>query len=379
MALDSKEKRMAVVGVGRPWMRTKLPGTNDQEWRIASGNAYGGNPISIVIVTQTQVGRVAVSSSQIGRDPHVMFDAFDIDRHVQAEIDDRLVDSPTGSYKNLFSPAYANGGDNTWNTSCWAAGLNFTGLSPWNSDNPNFGGVLISRRHVLFVWHSDYTPAVDTEIVFVKADGSECSRTITGRERVGVEDDLTDLGVCYLDEDVPSDVTFYKCTMGHRLGWMELSKYYNLPYTRGDPVVVCDKEEKALVGEVNYVVIYVGEYPNRGFYIIQGDSPRDAYWEGMVPGDSGHPSFLILDDELVLLGLHSRWYPNKSPPTIHDVDVGIYYLLIDAAMSELDTADTGYQVTLFDFEVFIAHMRRESVAASRIGRVAVGSNTIARV
>ncbi|KKL72026.1 hypothetical protein LCGC14_2089030 [marine sediment metagenome] len=37
---------MAVTGVGRPWMRSKLPGTNDQEWRIASGNAYGGNALS---------------------------------------------------------------------------------------------------------------------------------------------------------------------------------------------------------------------------------------------------------------------------------------------------------------------------------------------
>ncbi len=46
MALDTKEKRMNVVGVGRPWMRAKLPGTNDQAWRVASGNGYGGNTIA---------------------------------------------------------------------------------------------------------------------------------------------------------------------------------------------------------------------------------------------------------------------------------------------------------------------------------------------
>lgn len=40
MALDSKEKRAAVPGVGRPWYRTKLPGTVDAAWRVASGNAY---------------------------------------------------------------------------------------------------------------------------------------------------------------------------------------------------------------------------------------------------------------------------------------------------------------------------------------------------
>ena len=47
MALDSKEKRAAVLGVGRPWMRDKFPvATPDEEWRISSGNAYGGNALS---------------------------------------------------------------------------------------------------------------------------------------------------------------------------------------------------------------------------------------------------------------------------------------------------------------------------------------------
>lgn len=47
MALDTKEKRAAVLGVGRPWMRDKFPvATPDQEWRVSSGNAYGGNAIA---------------------------------------------------------------------------------------------------------------------------------------------------------------------------------------------------------------------------------------------------------------------------------------------------------------------------------------------
>jgi len=47
MAIDDQEKRQAVLGVGRPWMRNKLPvATPDEEWRINSGNAYGGNALS---------------------------------------------------------------------------------------------------------------------------------------------------------------------------------------------------------------------------------------------------------------------------------------------------------------------------------------------
>ena len=51
MALDSQEKRMAVLGVARPWMRSKLPGANDAEWRASSGNTYGGNAFAAPVIT----------------------------------------------------------------------------------------------------------------------------------------------------------------------------------------------------------------------------------------------------------------------------------------------------------------------------------------
>ena len=46
MAIDTREKRAHVPGVGRPWVRGKLPWAIDEQWRIASGNAYGGNALS---------------------------------------------------------------------------------------------------------------------------------------------------------------------------------------------------------------------------------------------------------------------------------------------------------------------------------------------
>ena len=47
MAIDTKEKRANVPGVGRPWMRDKFPvATPDEQWRMASGLAYGGNALT---------------------------------------------------------------------------------------------------------------------------------------------------------------------------------------------------------------------------------------------------------------------------------------------------------------------------------------------
>jgi len=46
MAIDTREKRASVLSVGRPWSRTKEPGTVDEAWRLASGMAYAGNALS---------------------------------------------------------------------------------------------------------------------------------------------------------------------------------------------------------------------------------------------------------------------------------------------------------------------------------------------
>lgn len=52
MALDTKEKRACVIGVGRPWLRDKLPQASlDEQWRIASGLAYCGNVFGVAAVT----------------------------------------------------------------------------------------------------------------------------------------------------------------------------------------------------------------------------------------------------------------------------------------------------------------------------------------
>jgi len=52
MAIDSKEKRQGITGVGRPYIRDKFPvATPDEEWRIFSGNAYGGNTLTPPIGT----------------------------------------------------------------------------------------------------------------------------------------------------------------------------------------------------------------------------------------------------------------------------------------------------------------------------------------
>ncbi len=52
MAIDSKEKRASVIGVGRPYLRDKFPiATPDPQWRASSGLSYGAYIISVLVTT----------------------------------------------------------------------------------------------------------------------------------------------------------------------------------------------------------------------------------------------------------------------------------------------------------------------------------------
>ena len=67
MALNTQEKRLNVVGVGRPWLRSKLPqASKDEQWRIASGLAYGGNALS-PLAPSTGTPRYVGMLKDIGR------------------------------------------------------------------------------------------------------------------------------------------------------------------------------------------------------------------------------------------------------------------------------------------------------------------------
>ena len=50
MAIDSKEKRASVIGVGRPYLRDKFPiASPDPQWRASSGLAYGAYIVSVTV------------------------------------------------------------------------------------------------------------------------------------------------------------------------------------------------------------------------------------------------------------------------------------------------------------------------------------------
>jgi len=65
LALDTKEKRQAVLSVGKIWNRNTFPvATPDEQWRMSVGNVYGGNALSPV--TGFQVAWAKNANTLIG-------------------------------------------------------------------------------------------------------------------------------------------------------------------------------------------------------------------------------------------------------------------------------------------------------------------------
>ncbi len=69
MAIDTREKRASVPGVGRPWMRGKNPNASKtQAWRLATGLAYAGNALSAGALAITTLVRMVSNIVIIGGD-----------------------------------------------------------------------------------------------------------------------------------------------------------------------------------------------------------------------------------------------------------------------------------------------------------------------
>lgn len=300
-------------------------------------------PFDINLLRQrggSSVARRVGGASRVHRRENTQ-DEVDLSAFVADSIDDRLTTSDTA----LFSPAYANGQANTWNTSCWAADFDFSGISMYNDQASYLGGVAVTKRHVLFATHRDYTPNVGTTLYFVDSNGAEVTREVADRNvdtfgyQLLTASYNADIGIVYLDEDLPNTVATYKV----------FDPYADFSALAVDsPVVIMDQEEKALVGVIESIS-ETYRFPGLSILYGPGSSPRDENWENLVDGDSGHPTFLAMGNELVLIGIHSGRVSGVDDSLI-DSNLSAYVpdSLMDTYLGVIDADETGHLLSAFD-------------------------------
>ena len=212
---------------------------------------------------------------------------------------------PIYSTQDHATPAYVR------NVNCWAADLDLTCISPWNSTGGiTRAGTLISPRHL--VWANHYSIPNGATIRFVDASNNVVTRTVVNSQRIGT----SDLRVGVLDSDVtgcgfakalPDDWANYLPNNGAKI-----------------PCLALDQQEKAIVTDLYAIVsdIYT-------MFQVPTDATRLEFYEKLISGDSGNPAFLVIDGELVILTVWTWGGPGLG------FSVTAYKAAIEAAMVAL--------------------------------------------
>lgn len=286
--------------------------------------------------------------------------AFDWIAHLRSVVDDRVVAVPGPTAKDIFTTFTPPGGPFVYNTDCWAYGIDLTGLSNYNDNTAasgdTMGGVLISPRHVAFAWH--WKPAAGdypVSITWVQADGTPVTRLMTAVARVvahpacGFYDMANDIAIGYLDEDVPAAIKHYPVLPVDYATYLQTWVHPDRPRI---PFLICDQQEKALIGTSPNMTGPTCRILQL-FRPLVSEPEWTNYWEDLIYGDSGHPSFLVFDDdEVVLVSTH---YAGGEGANMVSGPSFMFAEAIDeinAVMAALDVDGTGYQLTLFDFDTF---------------------------
>jgi hypothetical protein len=257
----------------------------------------GNGTATLQLATATAIYTADVTTSTATgatADTYLSTTASTMRAQVETHIDTLLAGKTASVALPIFSTQNHAAGVYVRNASCWAAGVDLTPISPWNSSGGAYNaGILISPRHVLFATH--YLPATGCTMRFVKADNTVVTRTLTAMVSLSTTADYyPDMTVGVLDSDVPAGIGFARVLPDN---W---ASYLPTLATRPLPTVGTDQEEKLLVRELSTLTNPPGA---RAVYAVPADQQRRAFYEDVISGDSGNPSCLIVGNQLVLLNL----------------------------------------------------------------------------
>ncbi|KKK66861.1 hypothetical protein LCGC14_2959850, partial [marine sediment metagenome] len=271
----------------------------------------------------------------------------------------------------IGDPWVVPGGGFTLNSACWASGLNFHGVGAAVKGSAYYGVALISPVHFISAAHTHINTG--TTVYFILPDGSVHTATVATDS---LQVDTEDIDVGLLSAAVPAGIPFYSVLPEDYDDHLTLdptdltdtnsdgADYPTYPTVAqadglsGKPAIMMEQERRACVGrivrsaELSSVLVYgTGDpkYPD-----------RDDYWIELVGGDSGWPTFLLLDGELVLLGAHVSAIVDRHLAFNADV--------VNAHMTTLH-GSAEYQLTQAGLGTATQIIRRISSSSESVVRV----------
>ncbi len=293
--------------------------SNGRTTRVGDGIAR------IIVKTPLLTKRIDLSHTRTGgqtSNQFVSWVAGSLAKECSDAIDLRIAGKTPSVAKPLYTTQDHTSGIYVRNTNCWAADLDLTCISPWNSSSgARKAGTLISPRHIAFANH--YLISNGSTVRFVTNNGvpdepeTVVDMTLVSSLRVGA----TDIRIGILNADVPESISFAKILPYPILDY--------LPHiSRGIPILQLDQEEKALVADWDWASVL-------STIKVPTNATRLSFYEKAIAGDSGNGWFVVADDELIL---ESQFYSATSGPSF-----SYYKNDIEATMT---TLGGGYGLTV---------------------------------
>jgi len=194
------------------------------------------------------------------------------------------------------------------NPSLWASGLDFSGTAAGIMGLGGVGGgTLITPRHVLFANHVPYrTLPFPFDVFFVNNAGKTLTYKVTAIQQVGT----TDIAIGTLDRDVDSSLAIYPILPDNWTDYIQTRiEDRSVMGTRGLwiqtllPVLYSTQNKVISTGDLTQIYLGIGEVTPPTF------EPAKEFATGLVGGDSGNPIFVLVGNQLVLLG---AWFKGQS-------------------------------------------------------------------
>jgi hypothetical protein len=295
--------------------------------------AYESDGLCTVLATSSdgETAAIAVTTTSGDASTTTEFDSWvsgSLARHCSEAITSRL----SGEL-----PVYSLQDGTTFirNPNCWAADVDLTCASPWNSTGGStMAGTLISPRHVLFCRHLNFFPAVGATIKFVSLGNEVISRTISA---IGVYPGsgplnfFPDIAIGLLDADVPESITFAEILPDDWKDYMpSLERLASVQCLR------LNQNEQATTAR------FIGVLSNR-FQCRIPPGNELPFFQFIVAGDSGSPVFLVINSRPVILGTFTHG----------GAGIGTFITSQISQVNEIMTSlGGGYQLTDVDISEF---------------------------
>jgi hypothetical protein len=255
----------------------------------------------------------------------------DINAEAAEQIDSRIAGhTADATSQDLFSTR--NNGSSTYVRSAtfFAKDLDLTGVSVYTDETTSNGALktvtLIGPDVGIAAHHTDVT--VGRHYRFVAADGTVTTLTVHSVAQIVASANGGDVDVVRFTSPAPASIKYYPI-----LSLPALNRFVE----SGTPVFYIDQNQQGFVAETN----------GGAFSLQQGTGDRAPFWKSVISGDSGHPVFAVLGDELALIGtFFGITFGPAVSNYIADINTAIGSLGSSAELTFLDFAVVGTAANL---------------------------------